>query len=70
MPIGSFANPITGVDNALVVNQIESQGFVPGINGWIIRKDGTAEFADITVRGKIIVENSDDGVFVYAYIPG
>lgn len=65
-----FSNTILGGGASLTRNAIKSPNFLPGLQGWTINKDGTAEFADLTVRGQIIVENNDDGIFVYAYIPG
>jgi hypothetical protein len=54
----------------LIRPAIKSPNYDSGVSGWTINQDGTAEFADLTVRGKIIVEDADDGVFVYAYIEG
>lgn len=54
----------------LVRPAIQSPNFIHDKQGWTVNQDGTAEFADLTVRGKIIVESNDDGLFVYAYVPG
>lgn len=69
MAIGSFNNPITGATGALVRPSVHSPNYIPDETGWTINKDGTAEFADLTVRGTIVVESTNDGVFVYAYFP-
>lgn len=65
---GGFSNPIIGGGGSLVYPSIHSPNYVPSQSGWTINKDGTAEFADLTVRGKIIVEGTDDGIFVYTYV--
>lgn len=33
----------------LVVNSIQSPNYVPGVSGWIIRKDGSAEFNSVSI---------------------
>jgi hypothetical protein len=66
---GGFSNPIIGGGGNLVYPSIHSPGYVPDITGWSINKDGTADFTGLTVRGQIIVESSNDGIFVYTYIP-
>lgn len=48
----AFSNPILGGDT-LIRNAIQSENYVPGVSGWAIFRDGTAEFNDITARGDI-----------------
>jgi len=38
----------------LIIERIESQNYVAGSSGWTIEADGTAEFNNVTVRGKLI----------------
>jgi len=38
----------------LVIPELRSPNYVPGISGWVIRRDGTAEFDGVTVRGLVI----------------
>lgn len=45
-----FDNPLTA-GTVLVREQIQSQDYVPGVSGWVIRSDGSAEFNNITIRG-------------------
>lgn len=52
--MSGFTNAITDGAGTLVVPSIQSPNFVPGVSGWIVRKDGTAEFEDVTARGDII----------------
>lgn len=51
----SFTNPITGGQGALVRPAIKSPNYVPGVSGWTINRDGSAEFNNVTVRGNIFI---------------
>jgi hypothetical protein len=51
----AFTNPIVGGDGELVRNQIKSRDYVPGVSGWIIRRDGTVEFSNGVFRGSIVI---------------
>ena len=42
------------LDALMATGNVQSSDYVAGTSGWIIRGDGTAEFADVTVRGNII----------------
>lgn len=46
---GGFQHDIAGGSGELVVAQVQSPNYVHGVSGWIIRKDGTAEFHDIEI---------------------
>lgn len=46
-----FANPILGGGGALVYPSIHSPNFVTGVSGWDIKKDGSAEFDNLVIRG-------------------
>lgn len=53
-----FANPIVaGVE--LVREAIQSADYVPGVSGWCIRRDGSAEFAAGTFRGDLVAVGVD-----------
>lgn len=41
------------IGNAYIGNIIESAGYSPGVAGWRINKDGTAEFHNVKVRGDV-----------------
>lgn len=43
---------------ALVRDAINSPGYIPGVSGWTINKDGTAEFNDLSLRGSLVVTGS------------
>jgi hypothetical protein len=51
--MSGFSNPIVGGGGALVYPSIHSPGFQAGVTGWTIRKDGTAEFNGVTIRGQL-----------------
>lgn len=50
----SFGNSVVG-GIALVRPAIRSPNYVAGVSGWTINIDGTAEFANATVRGEVLV---------------
>lgn len=54
-----FNNPIIGGGGALVYPSIHSPDYVPGVSGWSINKDGSAEFNSIISIGPISVEDGD-----------
>ncbi|MGP2869123.1 host specificity protein J [Serratia nevei] len=41
------------ITNAKIGEYISSNNYIPGMMGWIIRKDGSADFQSVTVRGDI-----------------
>jgi len=51
----AFNNPIVG-GTTLIREAIKSPNYVPGVSGWSINKDGSAEFNDVTIRGSLIVD--------------
>lgn len=64
-----FANQILGGQNKLIRSSIQSPNYVPGVSGWAIFKDGSAEFNNMTVRGTFngtdfIIDSS--GIFFYS----
>ena len=66
--MGGFNNPVVGALK-LIRRAIQSPNYAAGSTGWTINDDGTAEFNDLTIRGKIIVQSTDEGVFVYSGAP-
>lgn len=59
----TFTNSILG-GTTLARTDIRSEGFVTGVTGWIIRRDGTAEFSSVTIRGDVLVGNYPTGNYV------
>lgn len=62
----SFGNPIVGGQGALVRVQIKSPNYVLNTTGWMIAKDGSAEFNNVVVRGELFVRDAD-GSYVRIY---
>lgn len=66
-----FENPVVG-GTALRIPAIQSPNYDPGVQGWIIKIDGSAEFNDLVVRGTFqgqdFVINSE-GIFLYSGTP-
>lgn len=60
----AFRNPIVA-GNTLVRNAIQSPNFLAGSAGWIIRRDGTAEFNSAVFRGTVVIE-SGQAVLIYS----
>lgn len=61
----SFNNPIVGSGNQLVRNAIQSRNFVTGLTGWIIRRDGSAEFnGDVVINNGELFIQDPDGSYV------
>lgn len=54
----SFGNPIVA-GSELVREAIRSKGFVTGVSGWRIARDGSAEFSNVVVRGSLAVGTID-----------
>jgi hypothetical protein len=50
----AFSDPIVA-GTELIRDAIHSAGYVAGVSGWTINKDGTAEFSNLTARGSMEV---------------
>lgn len=66
-----FIDPIVG-GISLRIPAIRSPNYVPGVSGWTINIDGSAEFNNLTIRGEFfgtdfIIENK--GIFFYSGPP-
>jgi hypothetical protein len=59
--MGGFADKVIGGVNKLIRSAIQSPNYVPGISGWTINKDGTAEFDNIEIRGSVKLDPTPDG---------
>lgn len=58
---GGFNNSVVGGDGTLVRDSIHSPNYVPGVAGWSINKDGTAQLNELT----IIVQSSGQAILIY-----
>lgn len=68
----TFSNPITGGQGTLVRPAIKSPDYSPGVSGWTINRDGSAEFNDLTIRGTFYGVDyviSAEGIFFYSGTP-
>lgn len=63
----SFRNPIVAGNN-LVRNAIQSPNYVAGSMGWIIRRDGSAEFSNAIFRGSVVISGSNN-ILMYSATP-
>lgn len=66
-----FDNPIVG-GTALRIPAIQSPNYSPGVSGWIIKIDGSAEFNNLVVRGEFSGTNfiiNASGIFLYSSTP-
>lgn len=63
-----FNNPVIGGMSNLIRQAMQSPNFISGQSGWIVRKDGSAEFNNLNVRGTFtgpfFVLNGN-GLFLY-----
>lgn len=48
-----FRNSILGADGTLVRQQMQSEGFVTGVTGWLLERNGNAEFNNVLIRGDL-----------------
>lgn len=48
-----FQNPVIAGSGELVIDDIHSRAYTPGVAGWSINRDGSAEFNDVTIRGDL-----------------
>jgi hypothetical protein len=70
--MSGFGNAVVGGASNLIRRAIRSPNYVPGVSGWTINKDGSAEFADLTIRGTFVGGNftmSSAGLLVYSGTP-
>lgn len=63
-----YLSPIIGGLGALIRDWIRSRNYSPGVAGWQINADGSAEFNDITARGNITARSLKTGEPPDAYI--
>lgn len=50
-----FQTPVTVGGTVLVIERIESQNYSPGVAGWALWADGTADLQAAQIRGNLIV---------------
>lgn len=60
-----FQHDIAGGAGALIITSLHSPNYVPGVSGWAIFRDGSAEFNSGTFRGFIV----GGSLFIYTGAP-
>jgi hypothetical protein len=69
--MGGFTNPVFG-GNTLIRPAIRSPNYTPGVAGWSINRDGTAELNSLTLRGTFVGNDwilNEQGLFFYSGTP-
>jgi hypothetical protein len=51
-----FSDPL--VAGETILQNVESEGFQPAVQGWRVERDGDAEFNDVTVRGNVTISGA------------
>lgn len=67
-----FNDPVVGGQGALIRQWIKSPDYVPGVSGWQIARDGSAEFNNLVIRGTFFglnFEINQSGAFFYSGVP-
>jgi len=67
---GGFNNPIAGGQGVLLRPAVKSPDYQPGVSGWTINRDGSAEFNNVTVRGTIEVTGDGDSKITILNVAG
>lgn len=69
---GGFADPVVNAIGELIKQQIRSPNYIPGVSGWTIDKDGSAEFNNLVIRGTFFGTDfiiGANGIFFYSGVP-
>src|SRR5690606_5921104 len=64
-----LSNPVIGGDGELVIDDVHSRGYANGVSGWSIRRDGSAEFNQVLIRGTMTAQDGFDEVRISAQDP-
>lgn len=60
-----FSNPIIGGGGTLIREAISSPDYAAGVAGWSIKRDGSAEFNDVAIRGSLTTgPDGSDHIFI------
>lgn len=69
---GAYFRGLTSGLGKLSLPAMQSPNYVTGLTGWTIKKDGSAEFNNLTIRGTYFGSNyiiASNGMFFYAGTP-
>jgi len=70
--VSGFQHDIAGGGGDLIITSVQSPDYSPGSAGWQIRKDGSAEFNNLTIRGTFHGTDfiiTSTGMFFYTGTP-
>jgi len=70
--VSGFQHDIAGGQGNLIITSVQSPNFVHNSTGWQIKKDGSAEFNNLTIRGTFNGTNfvlNSSGFFLYSGPP-
>lgn len=64
-----FSDPIVA-GNTLIKDAIQSEGYVAGVSGWSIQRNGNAEFNSISIRGSWTIQGTapNELAYIRAYL--
>lgn len=63
--MSGFDNSTTAGDGTLILTAIKSPDYSPGVAGWSVNRDGSAEFNDAVIRGTVVITNTGEELLVY-----
>jgi hypothetical protein len=55
----NWTSPIAAGDGSLIYPSLKSPNYTTALAGWMISRDGNAEFNSVTVRGSVVVADVD-----------
>lgn len=68
--MAGFKNAVANALGQLIITALSSPNYVPGVSGWIIKKDGSVEFNIGVFRGTIIISpTGSPAVLIYSGPP-
>lgn len=68
---GGFSNPVFG-GGTLIRPALQSPNYVAGVSGWTVKRNGDAEFNNLTIRGQFLGADfiiNSSGIFLYSGTP-
>ena len=70
--MSGFQHDIAGGQGNLIATSVQSPNYVPGVSGWQVKKDGSAEFNNLTIRGTFAAPDfiiNSTGEYFYSGAP-
>lgn len=66
---GGFNTPLAGAGGALILPSLHSPQYIPGVAGWTINRDGSAEFNNALFRGQVFVGPTNSQIQIGTQVP-